>query len=121
MTASELHQILHKALDDTVNVLTPHVKDRPELIPKWRADLLSHLLDPPLCVVAVPKAHARSCKVQFDRLEAYALACKDTSWNFSWLLYAPDSGLFWLAWGKNADSLELSGFDGKDPLDVWLC
>ena len=120
MIAAELHQILFKALEDTASVLTPHVKDRPELISEWRADLLAHLLDPPLSVVAVPKAHARSCKITLDRLEAYALAYKNTSWNLSWLLYDREGDLFWLAWGKDADSLELSGFDGKDPLDVWL-
>ena len=121
MTQDELRQILATALEGTADILTPHVKDRPELVPEWRADLLAHLLETPIAVVAIPKAHARSCKVQFDRLDAYALARKDVSWNVSWLLYAPESGLFWLAWGSDPESLELSGFDGNDPLDVWLC
>lgn len=118
--SAQLRQILESALDATTDKLTPHVKDRPELILEWRADLTAHLVDPPFRVVAIPKAHARSCKVMIDSLEAWALARKDLGWNHCWLLYDPAGQQFWLAWGASQQDLELSGFSGDDPLDVWL-
>ncbi|MBW8311651.1 MAG: hypothetical protein K0M64_06395 [Rhizobium sp.] len=119
-TSAQLLEILESALDATGDKLTPHVKNRPKRIPEWRADLMAHFLDPPFRVLAIPKAHARSCKVAINSLEAWALVRKDLGWNHSWLLYDPADQQFWLAWGKDPEGLELTGFSGGDPLDVWL-
>jgi hypothetical protein len=120
MTSGQFREILESALYATAANLTPHVKNRLERIPEWRADLMPHFLEPPVSVVAIPKAHARSCKVAIDSLEAWALARKDLGWNHSWLLYDAADQQFWLAWGAGPEELELSGFSGDDPLDIWL-
>lgn len=119
-STSQLRAVLESALDATADNLTPHVKDQPDRIPEWRADLMAHFLEAPLRVVATPRAHARSCKVALDSLTAWALVRKDCGWNHAWLLYSPVGDPFWLAWGADPQDLELSGFSGDDPLDVWL-
>ena len=120
MTRDELWRILDTALERTAGTLVPHVKDRPAQIPRWRSELLAARLEEPVEVFAPSGGHARSCGFERDGVEGYALAVTDLGWNRSWLIYEPSSALFWLAWGRAPDALELSGFDGHDPLEVWL-
>ena len=119
MTRDELLKVLNNTLDETAHIAVLHVKDDLGEVPRWRADLTAALVDPPQLIVATAGAHAKSCKVTQASIQAYALARKDLGWNDSWLLYDPETGLFWLAWGRDPSSLELSGFDGHDPLEVW--
>ena len=114
---SNLREVLLRALEDTSQVFTSHVDDPQQYIAEGKEHLLSHLLDPPILATAFAGAHARSCKVTFDRLDGYALAHS----NGSWLLLSPSDSLFWLAWGKDPENLQLTGFGGTDALEVWLC
>lgn len=115
----ELQAILLRALQDTSQVYMSHVENPAEYVAEGKEHLLSHLLNPAIPATAIPQAHARSCKVTLDRLDAFALAHDSNS--YSWLLYSSADGLFWLAWGTDPADLQLSGFSGTDALEVWLC
>lgn len=113
----ELRAILLRALEETSQVYTSHVKDPARYVAEGKAHLLSHLIEPAVAATAFPMGHARSCKVTIDRLDGYALAHS----SHSWLLYSFTDGLFWLAWGTDPMDLQLTGFSGTDALEVWLC
>ncbi|WP_293387760.1 hypothetical protein [Nevskia sp.] len=70
----------------------------------------------PVRVSIVEETFSYGVAEKLKRMEVFAVARSENSW----LLYAPEAGVFSLAFGLAPDSLRILGFASDDALAEWL-
>lgn len=89
--------------------------DRDAYISEKSSELLGFVIDP-VPVRIASEIYNYGAKEQLAKSALFAIANSSQKW----LLYAPDTDQFSLAFGSSPEALEILGFSSNDALAEWL-